>query len=551
MIQQLKRESQLKPILEQLNDTQVRNLCTHILNPENLNAWVNYFNMRGSSPVEGAQLFQRAFKRQVKPYGGDRIKREVLKSLSLNYLKNMRDFCDTLPEEDNEEQRNLLERMSEIDRERRGRVDADGTQGYVPFGLGTTVSPGTWIRFEVEDMSEYTTSYFNEKGEVESKVYNLLDMQGGETRRAVCASGVATRCEEFKMTKESKVIVHNGNLVPDLDPDHQVKVKEFTCDDQDTFWICPYTKKVEEVIGYNRAWNCFEETEESGGDMLTGALVGGVVGALVAGSSKKSKKQVCRMTSEVPIKMTVQRHNCKNPKINGTEINSGYEGGDYPAVMRCKNPKYVCKRWSHACHEYELESDIVLMHENAFPKWRPLRIHDGEMPFDPTEKLFLEFRSPVGVVTQCKLTHFKHKWKDNVLMFKIPTQAEENEKIENGQPFCKTLTGQVGRIWTDETIQVNNYPRLFIKNKAFYEEDRSCGQTRYRHVVKETTRQAEQEVFRNEIDHKIGPMHEFCTHSQPTLVHPDLRYKAKLPIRFKGKLSVIGGKSIFEGMTLD
>ena len=354
-------------------------------------------------------------------------------------------------------------------------TDPEETDGYYPLGANTTVYPGAWLRIDLEEISEFTTAKTrtdkNGNTIIESEIKDLLS-DDSTAQRTTCVEGNQIACQKYA-TKQIMVRGSNGDPVTSdvsckkgdpscscstteageicLRKEYQFQdIMDYSCDAKDQFEYCPYYRTQEEVIDYDKEWECKD------------VLVDKQTSFLCFGGCSEKYELRCEVKSQKPIKALRQKLNC----IEDDPLASAHR------EIGCRRPQYLCEQWSTRCSKYSVNESFWLIHEDVAPKWRPFSIRNGEYPKRFEDQISLKFVSPKGTVKDCKLDQFGRFFRGNTLFIKIP--SEKNEDLPCG-----------GALWNADNAKALYLPKVYIKNDIHYSEMRACGRTEYSFLTEE------------------------------------------------------------------
>ncbi|MBU6374597.1 MAG: hypothetical protein KGQ59_01255 [Bdellovibrionales bacterium] len=413
-------------------------------------------------------------------------------------------------------------------------LDPEESDGYYPLGSNTTVYPGAWLRIDLEEISEFTTAKtkVDKDGStiIESEIKDLLATDSG-AQRTSCVEGNQVACEKYSM-KEIMVRNPNGDPVFSDAPckkgedgcvcssnehgetcvrkEYQFQtVMDYVCDAKDQFEYCPYYRTQDEVIDYEKEWECQNIKVESKTSFLC-----------FGGCSEKWELR-CEAKHIKPITALRQKLNCKEDDPTASAHRE----------IGCRRPQYLCERWSTRCTRYSVNESFMLVHEDVAPKWRPFAIRRGEYPKRFEDQIYLKFVSPKGTAKECRLDQFGRFFRGNTLFIKIPT--EKNEDIPCDVP-----------IWNSETSKALYLPKVYIKNDIHYSEMRMCGRTEYSFLTEDVPVSGGKSVIPTDFTKltkaHIGPVANSCRAPQPIQIGSDLWFSEISPIRIGGRVSVLG-----------
>jgi hypothetical protein len=423
------------------------------------------------------------------------------------------------------------------------RDDGDANQGdgYYPLGANTVVYPGAWLKLDIDDISEFTTAKTKTMPDgtlrIESEVVDLL--AGDPTaKRTQCIDGNAVACTAYK-TKHVPVRASNGDQMyssepcqkgdpgcdctrkPNSDgsPGDEVCTKrqylfqdvmDYSCDPANEFDYCPYWRDQDEVVDYEREWDCQTVTIQ---DKSTFLCIGGC---------SSHQEDHCNEKSRKPVTAKRQKLNCKEDDPAGVA----------PRERGCRAPQYKCKTWATSCTKYTVNEAFQVVHEDIAAKWRPFAIQKGEYPQRFEEDITLKFVSPGRTVTGCHLNRFPREFRGNSIYIKMP--SANNEGI---QPCDEPL-------WDATNTQPLYLPKVYVKNTISYPERRLCGRTQYSFTTKEVPMSDGDGLIPPQFSYKtetsIGPIKEACRADSPFQIGADLWFTEYPPIRFSGRVSVLG-----------
>ena len=418
---------------------------------------------------------------------------------------------------------------------KRNNNDPEETDGYYPLGANTTVYPGAWLRIDLDEIAEFTTAKtkVDKDGNsiIESEVKDMLSLDPTSPRTS-CVEGNQVACEQYAL-KEIAVRDSAGDQVfSDMDckkgddgcvcakkddgtetclkKQYQFqKVMDYTCDLKDQYETCPYYRTQDDVIDYEREWDCQLVQIEKHTPFLC-----------IGGCSEKNEVQ-CNLKSQKPISAKRQYLNCKEDDPKGTASHE----------LMCRRPQYLCERWATRCSRYSVNEAFQIIHENVAPNWRPFALSKGEYPRRFEDQLFLKFVSPKGTVSECRLDKFGRFFRGNTLFIKIPT--EKNEDQPCGVP-----------LWNPDNSRSLFLPKVYIKNNIAYEEKRLCGRTEYSFLTEEVPISGGKSVvpvdFQRKTKTHIGPVANSCRAANPVPIGSDYWFSEVPPIRISGRVSVLG-----------
>lgn len=423
----------------------------------------------------------------------------------------------------------------------RNDSDPNESDGYYPLGTNTVVYPGAWLKLDIDDISEFTTAKTrilpDGRVQVESQVVDMIatDPNG---KRTQCVEGNAVACLEYK-TKQIPLRSSNGDQMFSNDPCKKGEegcdcarqpsqdgkpgdeictrkkmlfqdVMDYECKKEDELEYCPYWRNQEDIVDYEVEKECINVKVYEKTSFL---CLGGCGGTFEIQCKEKSRK---------PVKAIRQRLNCIEDDQQGI----------VPREKTCRAPKYKCKRWSIACTRYSVNEVFHVIHEDPAPKWRPYAIQKGEYPSRFEEDIYLKFVSPTRTVSNCRLNRFAREFRGNSIYIKIP--SETNDGI---QPCDKPL-------WTEDNSQPLYLPKVYIKNAISLSERRMCGRTEYTFVTKELPMSDGDGLvpprLAEKTEARVGPIRESCRADASFQVGSDLWFTEYPPIRFSGRVSVLG-----------
>ena len=416
-----------------------------------------------------------------------------------------------------------------------GLDNPEENDGYFPLGANTTLYPGAWLRIDLEEISEFTTAKTktNSDGSVviESEVKDMMDGDPSATRTS-CVEGNQTACLKYSM-KDVEVKDPSGDPVfsdlPCRKGDENCSctkkddgtdlcsqklyqfqsVKDYVCDPADEFDYCPYYRVEDEVIDYEREWDCQNIKVDSHTTFLC------------FGSCSEDWRLVCQLKTQKPITAKRQHLNCKEDDPVGTASRE----------IGCRRPKYLCEEWATRCSHYSVNEAFQIIHEEVAPKWRPFAISKGEYPPHFEDQIDLKFVSPKGTVSNCPLNKFGRFFRGNTLFIKIP--GEENEEQPCGVP-----------LWNKDNTQALYLPKVYLRNSIKHAEMRLCGRTEYSFLTEEIPVSGGKSLipvsFEKETKVTIGPIPNSCRAANPISINSDLWFVEVPPVRFSGRVSVLG-----------
>lgn len=419
--------------------------------------------------------------------------------------------------------------------------DVNQSDGYFPLGSNTVVYPGAWLKIDIDDISEFTTAKTKTTTDgtlrIESEVVDMLSTDPS-AKRTQCVDGNAVACVAYK-TKQIPVRASNGDKMYSSQPCKKgeagcecVKktntdgsqgdevcsirqylfqdVMDYACDEFDEFEYCPYWRDQDEIVDYEREWDCKTVTIQ---DKSTFLCIGGCSSHQEVQCNEKSRK---------PVTAKRQKLNCQEDDPAGTAIRE----------KACRAPKYKCKQWATTCTKYTVNEVFQVVHEDIAAKWRPFAIQKGEYPKRFEDDITLKFVSPGRTVTGCHLNRFPREFRGNAIYIKMP--SERNEGI---LPCDEPL-------WDATNTQPLYLPKVYIKNAIAYAERRLCGRTQYSFTTKEVPMGDGDGLVPPEFSFKtqtqIGPIRESCRADTPFQIGSDLWFTEYPPIRFSGRVSVLG-----------
>lgn len=417
----------------------------------------------------------------------------------------------------------------------RNANDPEETDGYYPLGANTTVYPGAWLRIDLDEISEFTTAKTKVDKEgntiIESDVVDLLSSDPS-AKRTSCVEGSQTACETYAL-KEIPVRTSTGDQVISDQPCARgetgctctkledgsekcskkqlqfQKVMDYECDAKDTYEVCPYYRNQEDIIEYEKEWDCQLVKVEDRTSFLC-----------FGGCSQRYETQ-CNIKSQKPIKAIRQYLNCQEDDPKGTARRE----------IMCRRPQYLCEKWATRCSRYSVNEAFQIVHENVAPAWRPFALLKGEYPKRFEDQLYLKFVSPKGTVSECRLDKFGRFFRGNTLFIKIPTA--KNEELPCGVS-----------LWNSENSKPLFLPKVYIKNSIAYSEMRLCGRTEYSFLTEEVPASNGKSIvpsqFKQNTKVKIGPVTNSCRAPNPVPIGSDNWFSEVPPIRVSGRVSVLG-----------
>ena len=412
--------------------------------------------------------------------------------------------------------------------------DPEQTDGYFPLGANTTVYPGAWLKIDIERIEEFTTAKTREDADhhmiIESEIIDMLATDPN-ARGTACIAGDNIACMRYAQ-KQIDVRDHQGNQIEGdiacqrgepgcvcqtVDGVERCtrrgylfqSVMDYECDPGDVVEYCPYYRTEEKIIGYKKDYDCHEVKFEN-----TSFLC-------LNGCSERYELQ-CDVRSSEPIKANRDVPNCIGDD----------PAGRFPRVTSCKRPHYICEQWSQNCTRYAVNESFQIVHEEIAPKWRRFSIDQGEYPRRFEDQISLKFVSPRGTVSNCPLSQFGGRPRGNTWYIKLPTEANDYQPC--GVP-----------LWNGDNNRALFLPKVYIKNSIRYFEKRLCGNTEYQNHAQEIPAQRVRAstvppAFRAPNATHIGPVQNSCRHENSIAVGSDLSFRETPPIRFSGKVSVLG-----------
>jgi hypothetical protein len=425
--------------------------------------------------------------------------------------------------------------------------DSNQWDGYYPLGSNTVVYPGAWLKIDIDDISEFTTAKTRSTKDgrvlVESDVVDIL-AQDPAAHRTQCVSGSSIACEEYE-TKRIQVRDTSGapmyssklckkgedgcecvlSANTDGTPGEELcSKKQYLFQDVLAYDIkdcapkdlsepfCPYWRLDEECTPDEVEHQC--ETVKVTGHTSFLCLSGCDEHTEIHCAEKARKP--------CPGKIKKLKLNCQIDDPAGTMLRE----------QTCRAPKYKCKRWSQACTRYTVNETFHVVHEEVAPKWRPFSIQQGEYPKRFEEDLYLKFVSPGRTVSNCKLSRFAREFRGNTLYIKMPSETN------SGLQPCDVP------LWDDSNSRDLYLPKVYLKNAISYSERRLCGRTEYSFTTKEVPISMGDGLVPPEFSFKteshIGPIAASCRAEHPVLIGSDLWFTEAPPIRFSGRVSVLG-----------
>jgi hypothetical protein len=407
--------------------------------------------------------------------------------------------------------------------------------GYFPLGTNTTVYPGAIVKIDLESISEFTTAKTKQDSNgqwiIESEIIDMLATQPG-VRGTVCTQGDNVSCIKYA-EKQIEVRDQEGNHMQGSVPCTQgtpgctcqtvdgklectkpgylyQTVMDYDCDPKDERDLCPYHKEVDVAVDHEIEYDC------------QNIKVGSKTSFLCFGGCNETYELVCKEKSRKPIMGKKRELTCveDNPKT-----------GIVHRIKQCLKPQYVCSQWSVNCRQYSINESFQIVHEEVAPKWRPFAIEQGEYPRKFEDQIFLKFVSPKGTVTDCRLDKFARTFSGNTIYIKIPD--ETNSELPCGVP-----------LWNAGNQQELYLPKVFIKNDIHYAENRLCGKTEYsmltQNIPSLNQRNTVPPTFQTSTTVTMQPVAGSCRHDNPVRVGSDNWYLEVPPIRFSGRVSVLG-----------
>lgn len=413
--------------------------------------------------------------------------------------------------------------------------DPEETDGYFPLGSNTTVYPGAWLKIDLQEVSEFTTAKTKTDRDgnvvIESEIKDLLS-DDPNARRTTCTEGNQVACERYAMKQIPVRDSHGDQLFSDQpcrrgEPDCSCQttngnevctkrqyqfqsVMDYECDAADLFSYCPYYRTQEDIIDYEYEWECHIVKVEERSRFLC-----------IGGCSERSELR-CEKKNQRPIKAQRQHLNCRedDPAM-----------GTATRVQECRHPRYICEQWMNRCTRYAVNEAFHIIHEEIAPKWRPFAIQRGEYPRKFEDQIYLKFVSPRGTVTDCRLDRFGRIFRGNTLYIKIPN--EDNDTLPCGGP-----------LWNEENKKALFLPKVYLKDDIHYSEARLCGRTEYSFITRDIPVNGGRSVVPTEFRHStqvnIGPVANSCRAENPVRIGADQWFQEVPPIRFAGRVSVLG-----------
>ncbi len=411
-------------------------------------------------------------------------------------------------------------------------TDPEESDGYYPLGANTTVYPGAWLKIDLEEISEFTTAKtkVDQSGNtvIESEV---KDMLSADSPRTSCVEGNQVACQRYAQ-KQIMVRQSNGDPVFSNQPcnkgdagcvckpaeqgevctrqEYQFQnVMDYECDKKDQFEYCPYYRTEDEVIDYEKEWECQNIKVEDKTSFLC-----------FGGCSEKYELQ-CKIKSKKPITAKRQKLNC----IEDDPSASAHR------EVSCRRPQYLCEQWATRCTRYSVNESFQLIHEEVAPKWRPFAIKHGEYPKRFEDQIYLKFVSPKGTAKECRLDKFGRFFRGNTLFIKIPTEKNEDQPCDIP-------------LWNADNSKSLYLPKVYIKNDVHYNELRMCGRTEFSFMTDDVPvsggRSVVPAAFSMQTKAHIGPVANSCRAPQPVQIGSDLWFSEVPPIRIAGRVSVLG-----------
>ena len=417
--------------------------------------------------------------------------------------------------------------------------DPNLEDGFYPLGSNTVVYPGAWLKIDLNDISEFTTAKTRSKPDgtiaIESEVRDLL-AQDPNAKRTQCIVGNGLACLEYR-TKQTPVRAPNGAQIYSDVPCERGEpgctcnpnsngsqngetcsrrqvlsqtVLDYACNPADEYEYCPYWRNEDQVVDFETEWECKSVKVV---DRTTFLCIGGCY---------THEEVKCEQKSKKPVLASRQRLNCREDDPVGSAMRERV----------CRAPKYKCKRWEMSCSKYTVNEVFQVIHEEIAPKWRPFAIQKGEYPKRFEEDIELRFVSPGRTVNHCKLNRFPREFRGNSIFIKMP--SDKNEGI---QPCEEPL-------WDERNTQPLYLPKVYIRNGISFAERRLCGRTEYSFSTKEVPLNDGDGLIPPEYSYKtqttIGPIREACRSDSPFQIGSDLWFTEYPPIRFSGRVSVLG-----------
>jgi hypothetical protein len=439
----------------------------------------------------------------------------------------------------------------------RNDSDLEQADGYYPLGNNTVVYPGAWLRLDVEEISEFTTAKTrtNRDGSVsiQSEVIDLLAGQPAESRTS-CTNGATLACAEYKK-RSVPILSRDGSQARDAitckkeeegvngcqctKPESGAEtctrpgnyqfqeVLDSTCDPKDEITYCPFWRAEEHVVAHEIEYECHDVKVKSKTTFLC-----------LDGCDETHEVQ-CKEKSRKPVKAMRQVLNCIEDEAERIAELTANRAESIPErratahrVKECKRPQYQCAKWNQACTKYAVNEAFHIVHEEPTAKWRPFALEQGEFPPRFEEDIYLKFVSRAGkTATNCRLSDFPRELRGSTVFIKIPTQDNESQPCDRP-------------IWDKETLESMNLPKVYLKNAISYTERRLCGKTEYSFVTKELPLLGDAALipssFALKTEVNVGPIKEACLSKKSFQVGSDLWFTERPPIRFTGRVSVLG-----------
>lgn len=389
-------------------------------------------------------------------------------------------------------------------------ISANTPDQYQSLGGNVTVFPGAWIKIELESIEEKTTSTIrklaNGRSIIESEAIDLL---GGQTplQRTQCVQGNFSACEEIEMA-HIPVRSSDGNILIDASSHKPIEITRpaYDCRAEDQVEHCPYYETIEMISGNETENDCQKITHTR------------KAGFLSFSADVSSEEIVCNAKSIKPTFTKIRKPVC------------GKNGA--PFETNCVRPILRCQKWNTQCSHYHLNQQLQLAHESLESKWRHFSLADGEFPLHFEEQLYLRFQSPNHSANHCLLRKFPRKLRGKTLLIQIPRHGQEPAGLCD-QP-----------IWNENTIKPLNYPKVWISNNIQYPQTRRCGRSEFRSMVRDiptrTTSGLIPESFINRVATSASTLPQSCQHSGSWMEDGNAYYHEYSPIRFSGKISVLG-----------
>jgi hypothetical protein len=435
-------------------------------------------------------------------------------------------------------------------------VNESDQSDYLPLGNNTVVYPGAWLRIDIDEISELTTAKTrtNKDGSisVQSEVIDLLAGTSPD-QRTTCVEGDRLACKKYQ-TKQVPILNKDGSQARHMSPCDKSEdgkngcacapgptgeerclrsgeyafqdVLDYSCDAQNETTFCPYWRDEEQLVSYEIEYECKDVKKQSKTNFLC------------IGGCEDQFELECKERSRKPVKAVRQVLNCIEDE---EELHQQLKAdGQTPPpkratarrITQCSRPQYKCAEWSSSCTKYSVNEAFQIVHEEPVSKWRPFSLENGEFPQRFEDDIYLKFVSPSGrVATNCQLSRFPRELRGNTMFIKIPDAKGSSEMCD--QP-----------IWDQNNLQQNSLPKVFIKNEISYAERRLCGKTQYSFLTKEIPSQGKASILPSQFSFKtevnVGPIVETCLAENPERIGNDLWFTEYPPIRFSGRVSVLG-----------